>query len=253
MSKSLVAAILLLSSIGIAESAMADDKVAFGISRPPYVMQDAATGISIELFKSVYSRLGRRFVPKYMGNVRMERSLASGAVDVAVEVKKSDPRLFYSKAFVSYQNFVVMRRLDQVRIKKFSELAGKSVCTWQQADEHLGKEFRNAMKSFRYHEFANQDAQVRVFLGGRCDTVIIDGKIFQYWVQKLRRDTSFSKHIVSTEFVYQPVPGQGRNTFYVGFRDEALRDQFDAHLDAIKASGDYDRISNWKDWSKPPS
>ncbi len=253
MSKTLTGAMIVMFWLGLATDAAAEDKVAFGTSRPPYVMQDASTGISIELFKLVYGRLERPFIPKYVGNVRMERSLSNGEVDVAVEVKKSDPRMFYSKEFVSYQNFIIVRQADKLRISDFTDLAGKSVCTWQQADEHLGQKFQAAMASFRYHEFVDQEAQVRVFLGGRCNTIIIDEKIFRYWVERLRGDPVFAKRIVSTDFFYQPVPGQSKNRFYVGFRDGGLRDRFDKELDALKTSGKYDEILRWKDWSKPPS
>ena len=83
-----------LWNVGDMASAGAADRIAFGVSRPPYVMQDRATGTSVELFKSVYARLERDFVPKYVSNARMEHSLSADDVDVAVEVKKTDPKIF---------------------------------------------------------------------------------------------------------------------------------------------------------------
>ncbi len=253
MLKTLTGAMIVTFCLGLATEAAAEDKVAFGTSRPPYVMQDASTGISVELFKRVFGKLDRPFIPKYVGNVRMERMLSNGEIDIAVEVKKTDPRMFYSKEFVSYQNFIIVRQTDKARISAFADLAGKSVCTWQQADEHLGREFQEAMESFSYHEFVDQEAQVRVFLGGRCNVIVIDEKIFKYWVERLRGDPVFAKRIVSTDFFYQPVPGQSKNVFYVGFRDGDLRNRFDRELDVLKANGKYDEILRWEDWSKPPS
>jgi polar amino acid transport system substrate-binding protein len=248
---SLIAIALLITPLETINAA--EDKVAFGTSRPPYVMQDRGTGISLELFKLIYDRLGRQFWPSYVSNERLARSLSAGTVDVAVEVKKTHDELFYSDSFVSYQNFIVTRQVDKRVVNAFSDLSGMSVCTWQNADEHLGPDFQDAMKTFRYKGFANQDAQVRVFLGGRCDSVVIDRKIFQHWTKTFSNDATFKKHIVSLDFDYWPVPGQSENVFYVGFKNNELRNQFDGVLANIKASGEYDKIVNWSDWSKPPS
>jgi polar amino acid transport system substrate-binding protein len=230
-----------------------DDKVAFGFSRPPFVMRDKGTGISVELFRAVYRKLGRTFSPSYVGNVRLERSLESGIVDVAVEVKKTNPEMFYSAPFTVYRNFIIMRTNGEFQVNAFADLKGKSVCTWQNADKHLGPKFQAAMSTFRYIEFANQQAQVKVFLGGRCDIIIIDQTIFRFWAESLQKDQGFEKSIISLDFKYQPVPGQVANEFYVGFRDQSLRDKFDAALNKLKTDGVYDEIYNWKDWSRTPS
>lgn len=237
----------------VSSPAQAEDSVAFGLSRPPYVLQDRATGISIELFKRIYDKLDRPYRHKYVSNERLERELASGALDVAVEVKKTNPKAFYSQPFLSYRNFIVTRVADNAQIDSFADLSGRSVCTWQNADDHLGPTFRDAMRTFKYFEYAHQDAQVKVFLGGRCDAVIIDEKIFKYWANTLSQDRRFKKRIVSLDFQYHPVPGQSENEFYVGFRDRELRDRFDKELAAIRKNGEYERIVQWKDWTTSPS
>lgn len=243
----------LLTLLSIQSGWAGNDKVAFGQSRPPYVMQDTQSGISIELFKRIYANLSRSFHPIYLSNNRLELSISKGIVEAAVEVKNTNPDLFYSDEFVSYQNFIITRKSDAKAISAFSDLAGMTVCTWQQADQHLGAVFQQAMASFEYREFPNQDAQVRAFLGGRCDALIVDKKIFSHWTETFRKDKTFANNIVSLEFSHRPVPGQSINPFYVGFRDKILRDQFNTELRALKKSGKYDEIVNWKDWSTPPS
>ncbi len=238
---------------GFVHAQAANDIVAFGYSRPPYVMQDRQTGISVELFKSIYSKLNRQFEPIYISNSRMDHALSHEQVDIAVEVKRTNPQIFYSDEFVSYENFIIIRKGSARTIKSFSDLAGLSVCAWQQADKHLGPSFQKAIHSFRYKEFANQDAQVRVFLSGRCDSIIIDKQIFSHWTRVLRNDSSFKGRIASLDFSFFPVPGQGKNIFYVGFQNKDLRDSFNIELNSLKNSGRHSEIVNWADWSTPPS
>ena len=124
----MVAAVCLI----VGTPAYAEDiSVMFGVSRPPYIMEEEQAGIVFELAETIFGRMGLSFQPSFASNKRIERALLAGNVDVAVEVQPTHPELFYSNAFMNYRNFAVSRKADKVAMKDFSDLRGQSVCAWQ--------------------------------------------------------------------------------------------------------------------------
>lgn len=214
-------------------------KVIFGLSRPPFIESSPPSGISWELALEIFRRMGREIIPSFAANARMTISLSKGTVDAAVEIQPTDPTLFYSAPFISYQNFVFLHSSSKVEFKQWSDLAGKKVCAWQGAFQDLGKEFKAASSHFEsYREFGEQKHQVQRWMLRSCDAAIIDKTIFFWWVNKLKEPTT------TLEANSFPVPGQNELWWTVGFRNKTIRDNFNRHLEASIADGTYDRIRN---------
>lgn len=218
-------------------------KIIFGISRPPFIIEEKQTGISFELAKVIFDRLGVSFSPSFGPNKRMKLEILKSRVDVAVEVTPFNPTLFYSEKFISYRNFVVSRKADGIAMKDFTDLKGQSVCAWQDARAHIGERLTQAIGSFSsYREFSIQKDQVREWLIKRCDVILIDDTLLKWHMKELIGKLKNKNRNFDVLLDYHPFPGGNITWFYVAFRDRVLRDRFNGILAEIKKDGTYDRI-----------
>ncbi len=233
-------------SIVFPENTMAKEplKVVFGISRPPFIDNNPPRGISWELANAVFKKMQVEIIPSFYPNKRMERALTQGDVDIAVEVQPTDPSLYYSTPFISYRNFVVTRKKDNITFQNWQDLAGYRVNAWQGALFHLGTEFRKSMRDFQlYKEFPLQKAQVQRWLFGSFDAIIIDETLLAWWIQKILPSLDETeRNQLDLNFAYAPISQNNELWWYVGFRNPELRDTFNIHLQSIHQNGDYIRI-----------
>lgn len=220
-------------------------RVMFGVSRPPYVDEQRQSGISVELFREAARRLDLVYESSYAPNRRMVLALRAGEIDAAVEVPRDDPGLHYSAPFVSYSNAVVWRLSLGLNFRDWLDLEGRSVCAWQLAESTLGAGFAAARPRFAlYQEFAGQRDQVRMWLLGRCEVLVIDRHLLAWHLNELARSEPRLRAPEWDEIRFAAVPGQSDLEWYVGFRDLALRDRFNGALAAMRADGSYQRIVN---------
>lgn len=221
-------------------------KVVFGLSRPPFITSTPPSGISWELATEIFQRMGREILPSFAPNSRMSLSLSQGTADAAVEVQPTNPTLFYSTPFISYQNFVFLPASAKIDFKQWSDLAGKKVCAWQGASQDLGEEFSSAIENFEaYREFGEQKHQVQRWMLGSCDAVIIDKTVFFWWLKELQ-DPAYSQQAPATNLSAKsyPLPSGNELWWHVGFTNKTLRDSFNRHLADSIADGTYDKIRN---------
>jgi polar amino acid transport system substrate-binding protein len=237
----LVLLTLLLGPLGQADEQPL--KVLFGQSRPPFVMVEEQRGISLDLMREAFARLGLSWVPGFVSNQRMAVELRQGRADVAVEVLPDDPGLFYSQPFMVYHNYLVSRRADAIAFTgDWAELAGLRVCAWQDAEQGLGPLFVAARQGFAgYREYASQRQQVEHWLQGQCQVILIDLLVLQYHWRSLHEQNPQRFGGSLRDAQYQPLP-QGRELWWhVGFRSQALRDRFDKELTRMRLDGSYER------------
>ena len=221
-----------------------EKRVVFGVSRPPFIMEDQKTGISYELFKFIANEMGIDFQPIFASNARMQLLKKNDSFDIIVEVQKSDSTLFYSAPFIVYRNFVVIKSDENFQFNDYSDLAGKSVCAWQNAKKNLGEAFSSQIPKFeKYKEFPIQENQVHNWLVGNFEVIIIDDTLLKWWIKRLVPKIEKLGHKVDLNNIqYQRLPGNSDLWWYVVFKDKSLRDRFDIILEKMKKNGEYDRI-----------
>jgi polar amino acid transport system substrate-binding protein len=220
-----------------------DIKVMFGVSRPPYIMQKEHAGIVFELAETIFVRMGLSFRPSFASIKRMERELLAGNIDVAVEVRPTNPEIFYSDAFMMYRNFAVSRKSDKITRTTFSDLRGRSVCAWQGASAHVGEPLERAITEFSsYREFPLQEQQVGTWLAKLCDVILIDDTLLKWHVKQLVENFRSNRRNVDLALDFHPFPGNNEIWFHVGFRDRTLRDRFNQILAEIREDGTFESI-----------
>ncbi len=217
--------------------------VMFGISRPPFVMDQERRGISVDLAFEAFRRMNLIASPSFGPNQRMELELASGAVDIAVEVQKFSPDFHYSDVFMTYHDVVVTRAADNLDFHDWPDLKDRRVAAWQMARSDLGQRFADAVPRFaRYSEFSDQREQVFQWAAGDFDAIVID-QVLLLWILSASSRQFPALNLPKAETLrLRDVPDASNLDYFAAFRSESLRDRFNQALQDIRQDGTYDRI-----------
>ena len=225
--------LLFISLGGIAK----EIKVAVGLALPPYVISSKNEGMELDIIKETLAMNGHTVKPVYLPFARVPWSLKEGKVDAAMTINESSgiDNVFYSDSHITYQNVAVSLAKNKYSINSVKDLSGRSVLAFQSATLYLGNEFKDmASKNNRYKEEPRQDIQITMVYNGRTEAVVMDINIFKYYKAKeSRADVS---QAVDIHTIFPP------SLYKVGFRSKKLRDEFNASLKTLIASGKHKEI-----------
>lgn len=223
----------------------ADDLfVSFGDERPPYVINEAQSGIEIDIFRAALAYKQHSITPTSVSNNRGKVILKTiKEVDAVATVAKQEGEFYYVDDFVYFENVVVTKQKKALNIHQISDLAGLSIVTWQGFSDMYMDYFSNADKTFgrtivqeNVLEAPTQEQQNKLFWRDSADVIIIDKAIFNYYRTALK-DKLDTSDGVTFHTLLPP-----RKYFSVAFRDEQLANDFRAGLSHIKETGEYDEI-----------
>lgn len=115
------------------------------------------------------------------------------------------------------------------------------VSAFQRARQILGTTFSDIVdQNPRYEEVARQEGQVQRLLLGRTDAVILEQRVFYYYLAQLLGDDQegdrYPKDKVRQHDLFPPTH------YHFAFREAGHRQWFDRQLAKMKADGRYERI-----------
>ncbi|WP_019616314.1 substrate-binding periplasmic protein [Psychromonas ossibalaenae] len=207
-----------------------------GLSLPPYVIQESDSGMEYDVIKEALAFKGHTLVMKYVPFARV--SVDYPKYDGAITINESSgAKGNYSDQVITYQNYAVTLKNKGIKINSIQDLQDQKIIAFQNATKYLGDEFAQVVKgNSKYRELGQQVKQVKLLYSGRTDVVVSDINIFKYF-RKSVTDVDTTAEITLHE-IFAAVG------YKVLFNDVALRDDFNAGLKSLKASGRYDEIVN---------
>lgn len=213
-------------------------KLGVGLSLPPYVLQEADTGIEPEIVRASMPA-GSSVKLIYLPFARIKVSLSDGTADAITPVNESAgiKDAFYSDSHVTYQNVAVSLKSRGLKIASAADLGKLRVVAFQDATVYLGKDYAAMAKaSSSYNEMAAQDNQVRQLFSDRADVIVMDINIFKYFKNKIK-DMDVSKDVSIAEIF-------PATEYKVAFKNKESVAAFNAGLAKLKSSGKYAEIIN---------
>lgn len=221
-----------------------DVTVAFGIGRDPYVLdKDYIKGIEFDLVNKILNMSSINIMNSKNVSVSQLNSILeeNPSFDIAVNRKLEEESDFYfSDVFLSFNNVVVTRAMDNLKIDSVDDLKDKNIIAFKNAHKFLGSKydsfFNPVLKNKNYKEVSEQEIQVKSLIDKKTDAIILDKNIFKWFFNKLSNEslTNYKFHYIFPK----------QNPRYVAFRNKNLRDIFNKNLHLIRESGDYDEIFN---------
>ncbi len=213
----------------------------FGIDKPPFITGDEE-GVEIDIAREAFKRLGYSKINiSHMSNKRIVSSLKNGEI-TSGPVAKGNPGAdfcYSSTSFIDFHNFVITRESSDLKPKSVEDLANPiyDIAAFQNAVVTIGPEYAEVVrKNKNYHEFESQKSQVKMFLSGRKNSLVIDRYIYQYWAKILQPQER-------PQVLYHPLFDKV-NSLYFGFRaeDKELCEKFSRALKSMKNDGTYNKI-----------
>lgn len=215
-------------------------RVGVSFAIPPYVIKHEGRGIELDLLREAFAGSGYELEFNYLPLERTFRMLEEGKLDAIINVKPGMLNNAYlSQPVLTFHNRVFT--LAPTSIGRMTDLRGLRVSAFQRARQILGADFaRIADQNPRYEEVARQEGQVQKLLLGRTDAVILEQRVFQYYLAQLTREAQsagrYSTGQVREHDLFAPT------RYHFAFRQAQQQQWFDRQLDNMRKDGRYERI-----------
>lgn len=214
--------------------------VAISLDIPPYVMNNASSGLEVEIVRQALAEHELLFVQLPYGE--LQSAVAQQRADISVGVEADEDGGFYSVDFITFANYAISKKADRLTINQVDDLKGHRVLAWQNAWQVLGERYQRLFSPERttannypsgYAEVADQAEQVMLFWQGHSDVIVIDHSIFNHFSQAMGRRLAE----ISLHGIFPPV-----THYKVSFRSAALRDQFNQGWRKLCKNGSYEAL-----------
>lgn len=231
----------------LAGAAQAKDvKILFSLALPPYVIRDAggqnASGFEFDVIKAALASKGHTVKPVFvaMGAIpkMLKEQQADGAQRGSPELTEAGGYFYSDEPTVHYQDVAITLKKNNLTVNNAADLKDKSVTTFQGASHFLGAEFGAAVKgNAGYTETSDEKRRVMQLYANGAQVYVGDLNVFKYYKAQTS-GVDISQEVVVHK-IFAPSNQQFNNAV---FRDKQIRDDFNAGLKQLKASGQYKQL-----------
>ena len=210
--------------------------VAISTDMPPYVMDSGSEGLEVVIVRQALAGYELEFIQMPLSDV--QNAVQEKKADVAIGVLVDGGEIYYSDHLVTFVNFAISKKSDELAINAIDDLKTHPVLTWQNAYLELGDDFKTLFSpgsEYRsnYHEFGDQAQQVAQFWKADKQVIVIDRSIFEFFSKAMKQSTDS----VEYHSLFPPV-----TEFKASFKDKAVKDSFNKKLKEMCESGDYVKL-----------
>ncbi|WP_085299756.1 substrate-binding periplasmic protein [Cognaticolwellia mytili] len=209
-------------------------KVVVGLSKPPYVIKESMSGFELELIEQLFKISGKTVEFIFAPYGRSEKMLELDDINAIMTVNEQifPNNTLLSSNYINYQNVAISLEINNILLPTIADLANYSIASFQLAHKVLGQEFANAVASSPvFTQVSDQEKQLELLLLGRIDVLVMDIKIFLYYLNKLKISPEKSKIKFHHIFPISP--------YKVAFKKQADVIEFNQALTEFKRSVNY--------------
>ncbi len=233
---------LLISSL-FSVTVYAGEIITVGVSElPPIVIRSENRGIELDIMRAAFAGSNYELEFIYYPIIRSYKEFAKDKLDIVINVDTDTIKSgFISQDVISFRNVVVSLKKHDFDIQKIVDLKDRSIVTFFNAKSVLGDEFSAVVeKNSRYTEHSNQKSSLSMLFLGRTETLIIDEKIFYYWLKVLKADQGHNQAAYNAAYTIAPLFAEVN--LPLAFKSDEVREVFDKGLARLRANGEYQKI-----------
>ncbi|WP_417448780.1 substrate-binding periplasmic protein [Kordiimonas sp.] len=204
---------------------------------PPYIYEQAKTGIEIDLINAIFRDTGYHIEYVQLPRIRMISAFEGAQLDgiLTQNIGASDTGCATS-SYIEHQNVGLTVKDRHLKLDTLAELKNYAVISFSGATRYLGEEFRDAVRGAkRYTESGEQGTHISLLYKGRFDVAVGDS-----WILGLAQKRHFDHTGERVELEVHPI--MPASQYVARFHDQAVCDAFDASLAKIQHNGTYAEI-----------
>lgn len=206
------------------------------LNRPPYIIEDAESGLEIDIIKAAFKEMGQPVNFKFYSRKRQVLYFNKDRLDAVMTMNPANGvDGYWSNDYVEYTNVAISLSEQRLEITRIADLKKYSVAAFENARFLLGPEFNAVAQQTIYREVDSQLSQNRMLYLGRINTVIADRYIFAQ-LNKFVEDDVDTQQALSYHFIFPPT------SYRMVFHNSVARDTFNQGLTRIKANGIYQAL-----------
>ncbi len=228
---------VLVCALCVSKASAEELKIAVGSSIPPYIIQSENRGIEYDILKETLELAGYRMKARYVPLARTLAEFRSGRMDGIMSTGLDDLPGCYTNSHITYRNYAITLKSNNLKIKSIDGLKGKRVIAFQNASNYLGPNFKDLTKdNGLYREIGDQNTQSKMLFTKRADVIIADKYIFQWFSRNFAKNNGTENPVVTYHELFPP------SHFRSVFAKQEICDKFNIALKTIKESGRYNEI-----------
>jgi polar amino acid transport system substrate-binding protein len=204
---------------------------------PPYVYEQAETGIEVDLVNAVFKDMPYNIEFVQLPRVRMISSYEDEQLDgILTQNVTASNTGCATNWYIEHQNVGLSVKGRGVELASLAGLKDYAVISFSGATRYLGEDFRHAVRGAkRYTESGDQGTHISLLYKGRFDVVVGDT-----WILRLAQKRHFDETGERMELVTHPIMPP---SFYVArFHDPEVCKAFNASLARLRENGTYAEI-----------
>jgi PAS domain S-box-containing protein len=217
--------------------------IAFNFDMPPFMFAESSSkGIESDLVSEILYSQGYDVNISQMSKSYLVKLLHSdNNFDAVSSISRVDDDFYYSDPFVSYENYAITFKQDNIKINSIDDLQKIKFTSWKGAYNDLGDKFYklfNPINGTAKSSYSNSDSlkiDIKKFFDKKVDAIVIDKNIFQWYKLALENQDKYTFHKIFTKETSYPVV----------FKSKKIRDDFNQGLANFKKNGRYNEIINF--------
>lgn len=233
-------------------------KISISESVPPYSTdRDLGIGNGIEpaLIRKIYQGIDAKVDIEFTHSRNLPQRINKKESDAIVMLMRPNldlGRIFENKVYVSdslieFENIAISFKKHGFVINTPKDLIGKKVAMFRGGHRLVGEEYNLAiiLKKTLYKEYKGLHTLVKLLYGNRYDVVIMDKRMFQFWLEYAKNKGTLTIFDQSMLLEYHSIiPSTPR---VLVFSKESDRDEFNTALANYKNTKSYHKtINNYK-------
>ena len=227
-----------LFTIGTALAAQNNPiRVATRANLPPYIIQNATSGIEVDVVRAIFQEMGRSVEFVQMDRVAMIERFEQNDVEGALtQGATATSHGCLTDWYMVHQNVGFSLYDSKIELNVLDDLSELAVVTFQNAKTFLGEPFKSiADANPRYQEIAPQGRHIGMLYRGEVDVIVGDEWIIRY-VQRHHFEKTAEYYGLQLHQIMPPTLYSAR------FQNQSTCDNFNRALAAIRTSGLYSDI-----------
>ena len=238
MKSILLIVLLLFSTLYSSENKIIN--AVLGQNKPPFTFGISThKGIESDVLRDIFNNMGYSLHITQKEKSYMKTILDNeNKFDLVATIAPTNKKLFYSDNFTSYDNYVVTRKEDHLKINSIEDLQTIRFVVWHGAYNELDDKFYklfnkiNGISRYSYNETLFQIDDLKMFFSKKVDAIIIDKKIFNWYKMNIKDTGDYTFHNIFKH----------KNRYPVAFRSKELRNKFNKELKKYIKAGKYKEI-----------